>query len=277
MRPVLQTEGTHRRLNPEPSEEERKVSMAGRVALVTGAGSGIGAATARKLADLGADLALNDVSPAALEETIRSMEDAGRRVLPVAADVTDPQAVKEMMECVVGAFGRIDILVNNVGGGGAPHPLEETSVDVWDRTIALNLRSVFLCTREAVPHMKRAGWGRVVNVSSVAGRGRALTAGAEYAAAKAGVIGFTRHVSAELAPFGVLVNAVAPALTATARVRAKFEGMSGDARARVLAGVPVGRWAQPEEVAAAIAFLCSEEAGYICGAVLDVNGGVFVG
>jgi len=253
------------------------VSLAGRVALVTGAGQGIGAATARKLAEAGADVAINDLDPTLLEDTESLVRATDRSVLVVAADVTDPVAVAGMVGRVVERFGRLDILVNNVGGGGPTRTFEETTLEVWDRTIALNLRGTFLCTKEAVPLMKRAGWGRIVNVASVAGRGRAMTAGPQYAAAKAGVIGFTRHISGELAPYGITVNAVAPALTATARLKAKFDGMTPEEQAKTLAGIPVGRWGQPEEVAAAIVFLCGVEAGYICGAVLDVNGGVFVG
>jgi 3-oxoacyl-[acyl-carrier protein] reductase len=253
------------------------MGLAGRVALVTGAARGIGAETARKLSEAGAQVALADLDLPAAEDTAEALRKAGRGAVALLVDVTEPASVGSMVASVVERFGRLDILVNNVGGGGGTRSFEETTLEVWDRTMALNLRSVFLCCKEAVPHMKAKGWGRIVNVASVAGRSRALTGGPQYAASKAGVIGLTRHLSAELAPSGILVNAVAPALTATPRVRANFDAMPPDQRGRLLANVPVGRWGRPDEVAAAIAFLCSEEASYICGAVLDVNGGSFVG
>ena len=237
----------------------------------------MGASTAIRLAELGAAVAVNDVSKEAAAETAGRIESAGGRAVAVAADVTDPGSVASMVERVATTFGGIDILVNNAGGGGLTRTFEETTVEVWDQTMALNLRSVFLCTKAVFPYMKGRGWGRVVNVASIAGRSRSLTGGPQYSASKAGVIGFTRHVSAELAPFGITVNAVAPSMVATARVRAKYDGMPESARSRVFSGIPVGRWSEPEEVAAANAFLCSEEAGYICGAVLDINGGAWVG
>lgn len=251
--------------------------MIGKVALVTGAGRGVGAAVALRLAEMGAAVAVNDLAEGLAAETAGRLEAAGHRAIAVVADVTDPESVARMVETVGAELGGVDILVNNAGGGGATRTFDETTVEVWDATIAMNLRSVFICTKAVVPHMKSRGWGRVVNVASVAGRSRSLTGGPQYAASKAGVIGFTRHVSGELAPFGITVNAVAPSMVATARVRAKFAGMPDDAREKVLASIPVGRWSEPEEVAASIAFLCSEEAGYICGAVLDINGGAWVG
>ena len=253
------------------------MALLGRVALITGSGRGIGAATARRLAEAGADVALGDLDLKAAEETASQLRETGHRAISVRVDVTDPSSVQEMVRQVTSSLGRLDILVNNVGGGGGTFSFEETTLEVWERTMALNLRSVFLCCKEAVPHMKARGWGRIVNVASVAGRSRALTGGPQYAASKAGVIGFTRHLSAELAPHGILVNAVAPALTETPRVRANYGKMSEEQQARLLAGIPLGRWGQPDEIAAAIAFLCSEEASFICGAVLDVNGGSFVG
>lgn len=253
------------------------MTLAGRVGLITGSGRGIGAETALKLAQAGVDLALADLDLPAAQETAERLRATGRRVMAVRVDVTDPHSVKEMVATVAGDLGGLHILVNNVGGGGGTRSFEETTLEVWERTMALNLRSVFLCCKESVPHMKAAGWGRIVNVASVAGRSRAMTGGPQYAASKAGVIGFTRHLSSELAPFGILVNAVAPALTATPRVRATFDKMTAEEQARVLSSVPVGRWARPEEIAGAIAFLCTEEASFICGAVLDVNGGSFVG
>lgn len=253
------------------------MTLSGKVALVTGAGKGVGAATALKLAQQGLAVAVNDLREGDAAETVRRIQAAGGKAIVAVADVTDADAVARMVGQVAQTLGGVDILVNNAGGGGPTRTFEETSVEVWDQTMALNLRSVFLCTKAVLPYMKRRGWGRVVNVASVAGRGRSLTGGPQYSASKAGVIGFTRHVSAELAPFGITVNAVAPSMVATERIKKKFGEMPEDARERVIANIPVGRWSEPEEVAAAIVFLCSDESGYICGAVLDVNGGTWVG
>lgn len=253
------------------------MELSGKVALVTGGAKGVGAATAVRLAGLGAAVAVNDLTEEAAGRTVSEIEAAGGRAIAVAADVTDPGSVARMLETMTGQLGGVDILVNNAGGGGATHTFDETSLEVWDATMAMNLRSVFICTKAVVPYMKSRGWGRIVNVASVAGRSRSLTGGPQYAASKAGVIGFTRHVSGELAPFGITVNAVAPSMVATERVRAKFAGMPGEAREKIFGSIPVGRWSEPEEVAAAITFLCSPDAGYICGAVLDINGGVWVG
>jgi NAD(P)-dependent dehydrogenase (short-subunit alcohol dehydrogenase family) len=155
--------------------------------------------------------------------------------------------------------------------------VEEISEEEWDAVLTLNLRGLFLCTRAVVPGMKARRWGRIVNVSSTAGRTRSWFGGAHYTASKAGVIGFSRQCAAELAPYGITVNVVAPGVTLSERVAARWEAKPADERAFIQGLIPAGRLAHPDEPAAAIAFLCSEDASYMSGAVLDVNGGLFIG
>ena len=151
------------------------------------------------------------------------------------------------------------------------------SSDLWDRTLSQNLTAAARVTRAALSLLKRSPGGSIVNVASLAGRQHSLVASSDYAAAKAGLIGFTRQLALELAPWRIRVNAVAPGLTATARVEGRWQQLPAAERERRLAGIPLGRAGRPEEIAAAIVFLASEEASYITGATLDVNGGAFMG
>ena len=248
----------------------------GRVALVTGAGQGIGLATAQALTEQGAQLAINDVEPARADAAVREIERLGGRAVAVPADVTDEDDVAAMVARCVAALGRLDILVNNAGGsGGSAGPLKELSLDAWERVQRMNATSAFLCIRAALPHLKLRG-GRIVNVSSLAGVSRSIIGGAAYASAKAAVLGLTRHLSGELGPFGITVNAVAPGLTFTERVETAFAARPEADRQATLGRIPLGRAGVPEDPAAAIAFLCTDEAGYITGATIDVNGGINV-
>ncbi len=242
--------------------------MAERVALVTGASRGIGAATARRLAKDGFDVAVNYVSRAAqAEETVRTVEAQGRRALAVQADVSRVAEVESMVSEVLGRLGRIDVLVNNAGVYRRAF-LDETSPDEWDRRIRINLSSCFYTTKAVVPAMRAQGGGRIINVTTqLAYRG--TTHGADYVAAKAGVIGLTKALALELAKDRILVNAVAPGSIET-------DILAGDTpedRQRRLRTIPLGRVGMPEDVAAAIAFLASPDASYITGQVLHVNGG----
>ncbi|MCL4370318.1 MAG: 3-oxoacyl-ACP reductase FabG [Chloroflexi bacterium] len=250
------------------------MEFTGKLALVTGGGRGIGAAVVDQLSAEGCDVIINDVSADVARAVAARVEGRGRRVAISTADVTDADAVAEMMSMVSREFGRLDILVNNVGGsGGAPTKIEEITLEHWERAMALNLRSVFLCTKAAIPLMRASGGGRIVNLGSIAGQARSVIGGCQYAAAKAGVLGFTRHLAADLAPYGITLNAVAPGTTASERVAAVIAGKSESERTRVLNSIPLGRMARPDEVAAAVVFLCSPQAGYITGATIDVNGG----
>jgi 3-oxoacyl-[acyl-carrier protein] reductase len=244
-----------------------------RVALITGASRGIGASTAKILAQRGARVAVSARTVSDLEGVAAGIRKNGGEAVVVPCDVVDPSQVGGTVEAVLKKWGRLDILVNNAGLGTPAKPVEEVSPEEWDETIRLNLKSVFLCIRAAAPAMKRQKYGRIVNVSSFAGRFFSRLSGPSYSSAKAGVLGFTRHMAAELGPFGVCVNSVAPSPTLTERVKVKWDSRPEEERQKILAGIPLGRVANPEEIATVIAFLASDDASYVNGVCIDVNGG----
>ena len=177
----------------------------------------------------------------------------------------------------LGTFGTVDILVNNAGGGGPPWPLEQIDLDAWEREIRVNLTGAFLCSRAAIGEMKKKGWGRIINMSSQAGRSGSELAGLTYASAKAGILGFTRQLARQVAPYGILVNAVAPGVIMSGeRIEKKWQERSEAERQEMLRAIPLGRIGTPEDVVPVVLFLASEGAGYITGAVIDVNGGRFM-
>ena len=247
-----------------------------RVAFITGAGSnrGIGRATAVRLARNGWDIVITDITSQGLARTAAEIEDkCTGRVLPIECDVTDPVQITNAVTQAQGEFGDIDTLVNNAGISRST-PLLDIGVDEWDSMFAVNVRSTFLFTQALIPAMQRNRFGRIVNLSSVAAkRGGGLFGSSHYSASKAAILGFTRAVAREMAPFGITCNAVAPSMIDTDI----FGGALPEERKEALAkDVPVGRIGRPDEVAAAIAFLCSEEASYITGEVMDVNGGMHI-
>lgn len=249
------------------------MSLAGRVALVTGAQQGIGAAVAVALGAKGASVVVNYLDDGtAAAGVVATIEAAGGRAIAVSGDVRSRADVTAMIDAG-GAFGDVDLLVNNAGTFPRV-PLLEMTDDDWSHVLEVNLAGTFRCTQLVAQRLARAGRpGAIVNLSSVAAyRGSPL--GAHYGASKAGVIGFTRAASTELAPLGIRINAVAPGLTDTAQPR---DGMSEDEIARASAHVPLGAMARPEEIADVVAFLLSSAAGHITGQVLHVNGGSYFG
>ena len=247
--------------------------LAGRAAIVTGSGGGIGEAIARTLAREGAAVAVVDVQEDLVQRVAAAIGAAGGKALPLRADVTRAADVDVVVRASLAGLGAVDILVNNVGGYATLRPTWEIEEAEWDFIVALNLKSAFLCSKAVIPHMLSRKAGRIVNLSSIVGRSAPTLSAAHYSAAKAGVRGLTWHLARELAPHGITVNAVAPWLTLTDRVK-KLRSPEADAALR--AQTPLGRFAEPQEVADAVLFLASNEAAYITGATLDVNGGMFM-
>jgi 3-oxoacyl-[acyl-carrier protein] reductase len=252
------------------------MTLDGRVALVTGASRGIGASTAGVLAARGARVAVSARTVPDLEQVAAAIQACGGQALVVPCDILDIVQVEAMVRRVVDKWGRLDILVNNAGMGTPTMPVETISPTDWDHTVALNLKSAFLATRSAVPIMKAQAYGRIVNVSSFAGRNFSRISGPQYSAAKAGILALTKHMAVELGPFGIGVNSVAPSIVLTARVKAKWEARPEAERQAILAALPLRRLAQPEEVATVIAFLASDDASYVNGVCIDINGGSYM-
>lgn len=238
----------------------------GRTALVTGAARGMGYAIARRLAELGADLAVNDLDAAATEATALRL---GSKVLAVQADVTSRASVRNMVDRTVQHFGRLDILVNNAGIL-FPTPLEEITEAEWRRTLDVNLTGVFFATQAAIAPMKEGGYGRIVNLASTAGKTVSTLGGAHYTASKHGVLGLTRAAALELAPHGITVNAVCPGLIDTEMAH---ENTTPERLEAYRTSFPIERLGRPEEVADLVCFLASEAAGYITGSAYDIAGG----
>ncbi|SFJ57624.1 3-oxoacyl-ACP reductase FabG [Cellulomonas sp. KH9] len=242
-------------------------------ALVTGAARGIGAATARRLAADGHQVAVLDLREADAEATAAAIREAGGTALAVGADVADEDAVAAAVARVADELGPPTVLVNNAGIL-RDNLLFKMSVDDWDAVLSVHLRGAFLVSRAVQQHQVAARWGRVVNLSSTSALGN--RGQANYAAAKAGMQGFTKTLAIELGPFGVTVNAVAPGFIETDMMRAVAErtGMAyDDLLAAAAKEVPVGRVGRPDDVAAAVSFFCSEDASYVSGQVLYVAGG----
>ena len=244
-------------------------SLAGRTALVTGAARGIGLSIASALTGRGASVALVDTDAAALEEAILL---TGQGALPVAADVSQPDDVHRAVATTVEHFGGLDILVNNAG----ICPLTafaKISVVEWDQVLAVNLRGAFLFCQAALPHLRRSGrQGRIINIASVAGQMGGVTIGAHYAASKAGLIGLSKSLAQLLAADGVTVNCVAPGTTESTLTDSWTEAVRDTVREQI----PLGRFAQPDEIADAVCFLATDLAAFITGSTLDVNGGLYL-
>ncbi|MGN6871888.1 MAG: SDR family NAD(P)-dependent oxidoreductase [Solirubrobacteraceae bacterium] len=240
-----------------------------RVALVTGAAQGIGAAVAETLYRAGAAVAVADVRLDAAVEACAAIDPAGVRVLAVEVDVRNRESVARAFDAAEAALGPVDILVNNAAIT-AQGSVWEISVDDWDEVLAVNLRGTLLCSQIAGPAMAERGFGRIVNLASLAGQQGGTVAGAHYAASKAGILVLTKILAKELAGKGVTVNAVVPAA-----IRGPvMETMPAERLSALERSIPVGRFGEAHEVAALVAFLCASDAGYITGAALDINGGL---
>jgi 3-oxoacyl-[acyl-carrier protein] reductase len=243
------------------------VRLRDRIALVTGAASGIGAATARRFAREGATVAINDAKPEGLDAVAGEIRAAGAKALVLPGDVTKKADCERIVQDVTRTFGRLDILINNAGINRDAMAAKMTE----EQVLSVNLKGTFLCAQAALPGMRERAWGRVVNTSSIGSLGN--IGQANYAASKAGVIGLTKTLALEYAKYGVTVNAIAPGPVMTAMLAGVPEAI----RERIIAQVPVGRIASPDEIAGVHVFLASEDAAFITGQVIFADGGMSVG
>jgi 3-oxoacyl-[acyl-carrier protein] reductase len=243
-------------------------SFSGKVAIVTGAASGMGRAHAIRFATEGAVAVIQDIDGKGLAETEELIRAEGGNAAAYVFDITDIAAIDRMATDVLARFSNIDILVNNAGIG-IDRVIEDIDQAAFDKMIGVHVKGSFFCGRAAVPAMKRQGWGRIINVSS-----RWAQAGhhmaSDYIAAKGAILGLTKAWAKELAPFGITVNAIAPGGVWSRMV---LENLGEEGVRREESEVPLGRWAQPEEIASTVAFLASDEAAFITGQVISPNGG----
>jgi NAD(P)-dependent dehydrogenase (short-subunit alcohol dehydrogenase family) len=248
--------------------------LRGRVAVVTGAGMGIGRVIGQAFSAEGAKVALWDINGATVAEAAEELRRSGGEALGMTVDVTDVNQVDRVMGTVATEWGRIDILVNNAGGGGSVSGLGVTDQQ-WDDIVALNLKSQFLCCRAVAPYMERQRYGRIINMASNAGKYRSNTGigGIPYGAAKAGVMQLTRHTGYALGRHGITVNAIAPGSVLTEAGVREEQSLESERRQRILRETPLGRFARPEEIANIAVFLASDDASYVTGATILASGG----
>lgn len=241
-----------------------------KVAIVTGSGRGMGRACGLAFAREGAAVVFTDIDVTAAEDAAAEAVRNGGTALALACNVADADDVKRTVAATVERFGTVDILINNAGVLRTTRPLEEIAEDEWDLIVDVNLKGVFLFTRAVAPIMRSRRYGKIINISSSAGRSVSELGGAHYTASKAGVLGLTRHTAHEYGQYGLNVNSICPGLVETPMIR---EEAGEDKLNHWLSQIPLGRFSEAEEEADLVLFLASEESKYITGATIDFNGG----
>jgi NAD(P)-dependent dehydrogenase (short-subunit alcohol dehydrogenase family) len=227
----------------------------------------------------GATVVINDLDEGLVSEAVHKLQTEGYRVHGYAANVTDKQQVNDMIQYVIETEGRIDVLVNNAGGAlRTPKKLEEIMEEHWDLVLDVNLKGTFLCSQAAVPHLQASGGGSIINLASIGGRTASIVTGVTYAAAKAGIIGFTRRLAKEVGEHNIRVNAIAPGLVISGeRIQETWDNMDDSEQSSVLEDIPLRRLGTLQDQTRVVTFLASDDSEYMTGAVLDVNGGRFMG
>jgi 3-oxoacyl-[acyl-carrier protein] reductase len=255
-----------------------KSRLEGKVALVTGSAQGLGRAIAIALAMEGAKVAITDLNENLIKEVVANLSKQGLEVIGYHMDVTRKSDIEKGLQRTLAKWGKLNILVNNAGGSlNTPYRLEEITEYHWNKVVDVNLKGTFLCCQAAIPIMLQHGGGSIVNISALAGHWRASLAGVQYTAAKAGVEGLTRQLAYDWGPKGIRVNAIAPTVTITGeRIEKLWLTKDINEQKRIIEQIPLRRLSKPEEIAAAVVFLASEEASFITGITLDVCGGKYL-
>lgn len=253
--------------------------LTGKVALVTGSAGGLGKDIAITLAKEGAKLVISDINEKLLEQSYLELKD-DYEMDYVVGDVSNQESVNKMVDYVVDTYEKIDILVNNAGGSlHTPKYLDDIQENDWDKVLNVNLKGTFLVSQAAIKYMKQNKSGKIINLSSIGGRTASLVTGAPYAAAKGGVIALTRRIANEVGNYGINVNAVAPGLIISGdRMHSMFyEQSTEEEQEKTLNDIPLRKLGEIEDISNAVLFLSSDDSKYMTGAVLDVNGGRFMG
>lgn len=257
-------------------ERKENVMLKDKVAIVTGGSRGIGKAIVQLFAKEGASLCVAALDKNRLDAFIGTLSEENVNCIGVVANTTREDEVKGMVTKTIETFGKVDILINNAGGGSPLVSIEDIDLEEWEKIIRNNLTGTYICCKAVIPHMKKQKSGKIVNISSVAGRFFSQLSGPNYVSAKAGIQGLTRQLAKELGPFNITVNAVAPGVTLTERVEKKWLTRAEDYRERILSMIPLGHLARPEDVAGPVLFLASNLSDYVTGVTLDVNGGFYM-
>jgi len=246
--------------------------MTGKTAIITGAARGIGRAAAISLASKGAEVIIVDIDERSAADTVDHIKGKGSKAELYIADVSKTSDISKMTEYLISKYDGVDILVNNAGILSKTQ-IEDLTEEEWQRVMDVNLKSAVFLVKHCLDHMISQKWGRIINIASMAGRMGGFETGCAYSASKAALIGFTYCIARKTAHCNVTVNAIAPGPTSSELIA----GFSPEQREKLAAGIPAGRMGKPEEIGHLAAFLASEEAGFITGAVIDINGGMFMG